>query len=290
MAKKITPKKQIKEAVPELKDLMIKHLSIIAENMIDQIIGVYKYVPDSKNLDAIKGVQPSGVQEYKRVMLEILSELAADSINLARKEVPKAKKVRLAEVIETIKFGPTIFESLPPALQKKIKTRNDLLIGKQIGDLQATINFAYANNEDTTDSESTIEEDLHDSALGFLEGPSINAGAEITAATVISDARNAFFFDDDVLEEIEAFEFVNEDPVTPICTDLAGTIFAKDDPDMFRYTPPLHWNCKSWIRPITNGNLNDREIEKLQPSTKKIEDTIQFSDESIMHRDCKNCC
>jgi NAD+--asparagine ADP-ribosyltransferase len=81
-----------------------------------------------------------------------------------------------------------------------------------------------------------------------------------------------------VKEEIDAFEFVNGDPVSEVCQDLAGTVFDKDDPDLFRYTPPLHWNCKSYIRPILKGNLGNKTIEKLKPSSKKIEETIQFTE------------
>lgn len=37
-------------------------------------------------------------------------------------------------------------------------------------------------------------------------------------------------------------------------------------------------NCKSYIRPILAGNLGNKTIERLKPSTKAIEDKIQFSD------------
>lgn len=38
-------------------------------------------------------------------------------------------------------------------------------------------------------------------------------------------------------------------------------------------------NCKSFIIPIAKGNLGDREITKLSPSTKAIADQVQFSDD-----------
>lgn len=41
-------------------------------------------------------------------------------------------------------------------------------------------------------------------------------------------------------------------------------------------------NCDSYILPILNGNLKDREIEKLQPSSTDLEKWIQFHD--------KKCC
>lgn len=269
MAKKITARTQIKEAAKELKELMRDNLEPIAEDMISRLMGSVRRLTPSQRAGASKDLEPVGVRDYKALMLEALSSLALDGINQARKEVPKAKKVQLAD-----------FDKLPPALQKKIKARNDLLVGKQIADLTRVIQFAYENNEDTTDSDDQVEQDLHDSALGWLDGTALSAGADITASTVINSAREAFFFDDETLKEIDAFEFVNGDPVTEVCQDLAGTVFAKDDPNMFRYTPPLHWNCKSYIVPILAGDLGNKEIEVLKPSTKKIEDTIQFSEEN----------
>lgn len=264
MPKKITPSVQIREGAKELKDLMYSGLEGIANEMISQISSRMKRLIPSERLNAIKDLETPGLMAYKANLLEALSLLAMDAINQARKEVPKAKNVKLTE-----------FDKLPAALQKKLKSRNDLLVGKQIGDLQKVIEFAYISNEDTTDSDALVTQDLHDSAIGWLDGTSLSSGADITAATVISDARDAFFFDFDVLEEIEAFEFVNGDPVTPICQDLAGTIFAKDDAEMFRYTPPLHWNAVLSGTKISTSN-GDKPIEEIILGEKVLTHTGKY--------------
>lgn len=271
MASKSEARKQIREGGRQLKELMQDGLAQIGENMIAQIKSNMKGLTASNRLSAINGIKPVGIADYKANVLDAMAILAHDGIDQARKEVPKAKKIRLVE---------TNLDKLPPKLRDKILTRNQLLVGKQIGDLQAAIEFAYSTNEDTTDSDDQIVQDMRDSAAGFIDGTAIEAGANLTAATVINDARDAFFFDDQVLEEIEAFEFVNGDPVSPICQDLAGTVFAKDDPNLGRYTPPLHWNCKSAIFPILNGNLGNKEIEKLKPSKSELDKYVQFSEHS----------
>jgi SPP1 gp7 family putative phage head morphogenesis protein len=138
--------------------------------------------------------------------------------------------------------------------------------------------------EDETDSLEQIQADLNDSAIGWLDGTALETGASLNASTIINSARNAFFFDDQVLEEVEAFEFVNGDPVTEICQDLNGTVFAKDDPAADRYMPPLHWNCKSYIVPILKGNLGNKEIEKLKPSNKRLDAMVQFDE----HQHCED--
>ena len=275
MAKK-TPTKQISEAAKIMKKVMRENLGKISENLIDQLMKRARKATPAQRVNASKDLTPRGLREYKAMMLELMAALALDAIDQAHKEVPKIKKIKLAEI-----------DKLPPELRRKIKNRNDLLVGKQIADLLAVIEFAYANNQDTIDSDDIVEDDVRDSAVGWLDGAALTAGADVTASTVINEARDAFFTEPDVEEEIEAYQFVNGDPVTPICKDLAGTVFAKDDPNRFRYTPPLHWNCKSYIRPILKGNLGNKEIQKLKPSSQKIEDSIQFSEETQLFCSCK---
>lgn len=264
----------IRDASKDLKSVMREFLGVIAEDYIAQITKKANKATPSQKVNATKKANIKGVTKYKQIISELMATLAIDAISQAKKEVPK-NKFKFAEM-----------DDLPPDLRKKLKLRLDLLIGKQIGDLQSVIDFAYANNEGTTDSINQIKEDLNDSALDWLDGTTLQAGAEITASTVISSAREAFFLDPEVEDEIEAYEFVNGDPVSKICKDLAGTVFAKDDPNAFRYTPPLHWNCKSWIRPILKGNLGNKEISKLKPSTKEIENTIQFSENVLDECPC----
>ena len=103
--------------------------------------------------------------------------------------------------------------------------------------------LAYKEALDMGLSGGEVETFLENEGLSWLDGTAVELGSSLTAASVINDARNAFFIDDDTLEQVDAFEFVNPDPKSEICISLTGTIFAKDDPDMFKYTPPLHWNA-----------------------------------------------
>jgi hypothetical protein len=274
--KKPKIRQAIQENAKDLRVIMDVHLTEIADGLISQIMGRVRRLIPSERLDAIRNIELTGVQEYKGLIQDAMVVIAENAIDQARKEVPKAKKVKLED---------TRLSKLPPKLRDKIKTRSQLLVGKQIGDLQKVIEFAYATAEDTTDSDDQLEADLKDSAIGWLDGTAVETGSVITSATIINEARNSFFYDDDVLDEIDAFEFVNGDPVSPICQDLAGTVFEKDDPDAFRYTPPLHWNCKSYIVPILKGNLGDRETEKLRPSKAELEDSIQFAEHRCSEHD-----
>jgi hypothetical protein len=81
---------------------------------------------------------------------------------------------------------------------------------------------------------------------------------------MVNEGRNTFFFDDDVVDQIHSFTFVNFAPVSAICKELAGVVFSTGDAESLRYSPPLHHNCKSYLR----ANLkNKRGVENLEIST-----------------------
>lgn len=279
---KTSPRSTIKNAASILEEVMALGLASIGEAMVNTVIGRARGLTPSQRFKAIKDLPTTGAQDYKNNILETLSEIALKAINEARKEIPAAKKIKLVEEIESIQLATTtIFEKLPKDLQKIVKAQIDLLTGTQIADLEKTIAYQYTDSVDTTEDMDVLKDDLRTAAMEYIDGASVRAGAGLVASKIVNESRSAFFFDKEVLEEVDAFEFVNGDPVTEICDDLNGTVFAKDDPNMFRYTPPLHWNCKSYIRPVLKGKLGNREIEKLKPSTKKIEDQIQFSEKSL---------
>jgi len=47
------------------------------------------------------------------------------------------------------------------------------------------------------------------------------------------------------------FSAVMDDRTTPICQSLDGQVFEIGDPDLGRFTPPLHYLCRSTVVPIT---------------------------------------
>jgi hypothetical protein len=269
-------RKQITDAKLALKPLMRESLAAIAENMIDQIMAGLARATPSERLNAIKDISPTGQAVYRQALLAAFAVVASDALINARKQVPKAKKVKLTEIEGSLQLGD--FENLPPAIRKKLLTQQTLTVDTQIADLQKAIFFQFNHSVDSTDSDEVVRTDLETAADDYVTGAAIEAGAGTLAAQIVNEARNEFFFDPDVLDEIDAFEFTNGDPVSEICTDLDGTVFDKDDPNRFRYTPPLHFNCKSSIEPILKGGLKGRSIEPLKPSTQKIEDTIQFAE------------
>ena len=277
MAKKPNIRKQITEGKVALKELMSEHLAEIADSIISRVMTKLADLPESRRMNAIVDITPVGQASYKEQLLEAMAFIASDALEQVRKEIPNGKRVKLAEWNEHgVQLGE--YESLPVAVRNKISKSAFLLFDTQLADLQKAIFFQFSHSVDSTDSMDLIRADLEEAAEDYVTGNAIEAGAGSIAAQVINDTRTEFLDSDEAKDEIEAYEFVNGDPVSPICQDLAGTVFDKDDPNRFRYTPPLHFNCKSYIVPILKGNLGKREVKKLAPSTQKLEDSIQFSE------------
>ena len=287
---------QIKKSKESIQDVMQMNLASIADSMIDQVIGKANSLPKAQILNSTKDIKPKGINAYKSDLQATLAVVSSMALDQARKEVPKASKVKLMENEERLLFGE--FENLPSGMRKRIKNSNDLLVGTHIADLKKAIFFQFSSSVgkeiidiESDEAKEIVKEEMHGAAAEYIVGNAIQAGSSVVAANVVNEARNAFFFQKDVLQEIEAFQFMNGDPVSIICNDLDGLIFDKNDPNAFRYTPPLHYNCKSWIRPILRL-VKGQKVEKFKPSTSKIENTIQFSDfyEAASH-DCQiKCC
>jgi phage gp29-like protein len=269
-------KKLISAGADDLKEVMRAGLAKMGKQLVQRLVRAWGDLSPDTRVTVAKSVSITGQAEYKQVLKDAMLRIAAAGVESARRDVPRAKDVKFSE-------APGIclkeYDWLPPKLLRRIDTQAELLAGAQAGDLEMAMLFQYTSSAPSTDSQRTIEDDLNQALDDALSGPSISTGAGTTAAAVTNIARSAFFMEPEVLDQIEAFQFVNYDPISPICEDLAGRIFAKDDPGLDRYTPPLHHNCKSIMLPILKGNLGNREIEKLVPSRASLEKFITLREE-----------
>lgn len=269
-------RQQIVDATIGLRQLMQQGLARAADGIVGQVIAKRKSLPDSKRFDAIRDNSWTGIQDYKASIINALGVIAKEALDQARKEVPTAKNVRLAD-----------FDKLPPDMQARLRRLSQLLSESQMQDLEKSVYFQFIHSVDSTSDIAMLEADLMGAAEEYISGSALASGSGIIAAQTINIMRDLFFSDDNVSKEIGAYLFYNPAPETEICTELAGTVFPADQPDWERYQPPLHWNCKSTIIPILNDNVdqalsaNDQEgTEDLGANKSKawFDKRIQFSE------------
>ncbi len=274
MAKAKTSK-QIREARDIIADTMKANLTVIGENFISKVMKAYKNATDAQKPYAAKGLEASGFSAYKTEMLETLAFMADTALEDVKKEVPTKKKVKLNDWNEeAVALGE--FDKLPKKIKKNVKDQVDLLMQTQKADLEKVVLYQFSSSAKSTDSFDTIEYDLIEKVEDFINGPSIIGGSSAVAGKVINETRSAYFFEEEVLDEIEGFEILNDVPESPICEFIINKVYDKDDPNLGRIEPPLHYNCDSYMVAILKGNLDGREIVPVEiPSS--LEKYIQFS-------------
>ncbi len=69
-------------------------------------------------------------------------------------------------------------------------------------------------------------------------------------------------------DKIYAFQYtaVIDNRTTNICKSMHGRVIAKDDPDFYRFAPPLHTNCRSFWVEILNNEFIKPKISSIPAS------------------------
>ena len=274
-------KDQLDSSAISVAEGMQENLKLRAAAYIDRLFKQLAAVPRDKWRRVIReqGTLPKSA-EYTKKLKKALAETAGRAIAQARNEVSGGRKVEFAEGVKSrMSFAESddSFKNLPKNLQELITTSAELVADGQFTDIEnAVLLTANAGVDETADLlimrrnvDLAIDKKLvGEGATGF--GSSIITGATNLSSQVYNATRTSFFHVPEVLEKIEAFKFVNKNPISPICQDLNGRIFSKNDPEASKYMPPLHHNCKSFIVPVFDLQGKSVSDIGLQPSDPEL--------------------
>ena len=236
----------IGDSTEELKALMQKNLSSIGQDLVKQLVTKFNTLTQSQIFKGIDQVEVRGTRAYREALIEFLTNEAYKATEQAAQET----RTKFSESLDSIKFQSQRqrFEKLPKATRDRILAETALLVGTQVADIEKNLYFAYLNTAPATDSAKILQAELDDGLERYVGGPSVVVASGNTSATIVNEARNAFFFTNDVSEKIESFTSVNPDPVAEICIELQNVTVLPDDPALEQYSCPRHPNCKSvWV-------------------------------------------
>ncbi len=287
LAEAKNPKSLIDQEAKAIDEVMKSNLQFIGEKLVADVMRKYKQLPENGKLKAIDNIKLGGTAKYKRQLKGTLTTTANKALDQVKTEVPTASDVKLKNNEEffkalddfgSIKFADSEFSSLPAHVRKLITLQSSRIVDRQAAELEDRVAFVFMQNEQTTDSAATIEKEISDAANDYVNSGAIGTGATTTSSTIVNQTRNEFFFDDEVLEEIYAFQFNNSDPKTDICKKLAGRVFAKNDTEFLVYSPPLHFNCRSFLSVVLQTKKNKPTIEPLPPITETDRKSINLSE------------
>lgn len=264
-----------------LKETMQAGLREMLDGMKKQIEREWKNAGPNQRLAIGTKIEAKGVTKYRDALRESLAEVANAGLSSARKEIPGGKKIKLAESIQLAAPKGGYYAALPPKVRKNIvDVQSTLIANQQAADLEKVVASQFTSSVNSTDDLAQILRDIEEKADSVIQGStatgaSIDAAAGNAVASTLNQARLDFFFEPEVLETIESFTFINEDPVSEICQELDGTTWAADDPAVDRYSPPLHHNCKSRLVPNMKGDDGNPEVVTgTTPISQKAADAI----------------
>ena len=264
-----TYKKQFNNDKEMVHSVMQAGLKTIFENYKKQIRSAWDAGVNGRR-NAALSFEPKGLNEYTASLREALAQVANTALIGAKKETPKAnkKKIKLSESIQLAAPKGGYFDALPNGIKNIVKNQAGLIAQTQALDINKIVSFQFLSNADSAQSADQVIADLDSIVTPAIEdgatgaGFSLDAAASNAVASSVNQARLEWFFEPDVLDTIESFTFTNEDPVSEICQELDGTTWAVGDPDIDRYTPPLHHNCKSRLEVNEKGAEGNPEITR----------------------------
>lgn len=262
-----------------LKAIMPKHLRAMADDLLKKLRKNWEGLSEDNKLNAVKDVAISSalISAYRNEMKEVAAGLANAALAQAKKEVPTAKKV---------KFGD--YDKLNPIVKKAILAQLSLVVDAQAADLSKVVFFQWNSSAASQTSVEAIVNDVESRVQPMLEGStkagmSIDAAAGDLTAHVVQNTRNAFFFEPEVLDQIESFTFTNDDPVSEICANLNGQTFLPNDPAAEQFYPPLHHNCKSRLTPNLKGDSGNPKVTGLAVVADSVEERQRIEGLATLH-------
>lgn len=254
-------------------------LQFSGKKFIADTMNRYRQLSKDKKQSATSKVVMGGSAKFKDALRSALSETMALGMNTALKELNKGKEVKLSSSEFDLKrmrdtygdFSEIKLNELskyPTHIQVLIAKQVDLISTQSLEDLKAKLSFAYSSIELKSSDEDVIEQNMEESLDEFTDAATVAIKGENVSALMVNEGRNSVFFNPDNEENIHSYTFMNSDPKTPVCRELAGTTFNTNDIESLRYTPPLHHNCKSYLRAnlATSRGLDKLEISTLSPS------------------------
>lgn len=229
---------------------------VIQADLVEQIVsqGIIK----SFRPDAINSIQPRFLKDLNQVFSDHFTELFKKSYNMAQKEFfPSAVK----------KFSDA--EILPEEFLEIIRAEAFKNVGDYSIEITKKAKNVLVNGIKSGLSEAKIvqmiREEMAEASERWME-----TVVRTKTTEMFNEARKTYWETDEIAKEIvEAYEFsaIMDDRVSDVCAELDGKIFEKGD-FIDRVTPPLHFNCRSVLVPITK--YQEYKLDK-EPSIESLQ-------------------
>lgn len=251
----------IEDYASDLNALMRKSLTLRSREFIDNIERVVKKGGSSVRTRVLN-MKMSKSKAYETAFKEQVGDIIDGVYKITVKEV-------LDKSPSVVKFSDTLNKT-PKQLREKLVAQILMTIEAQDIDIEKAVLFSFNENYETLEQAKLIKE-LERQVGNYFEKSVIQVGAVNMASTVVNKTRKAVFTEPELIEEIDSFVFMNPDPKSKICKHLTGRVFSLEEYETTEYDPPLHHNCKSYVRAQTKGDKGNKPITGLSIKGNKAE-------------------
>lgn len=267
--------KQMDRKAPQLEGLMRDELKKKSDNLLMRIDNVLSNTDDRDEWrQAILEQKMRDKDDYEKKILTFLAEMSIATRNQVFDELNLPRpNVRFDELEDFL-------NALPKKTRSRLMAQAALLASDQFQKLETTIFFTANSNIDLVDSARELVTKLEGARDDFIVSPTVTTGSVNIVSEAINNTRNDVMKEPDIMDTIDSFIFYNPSPVAPICKQLAGRVFSKEEYEQGKNLPPLHHNCSSVIiaqskggnnQPISDNGLSIVGTpEEVQKATKSI--------------------
>lgn len=263
--------KNIEIVGKEMSAIMADQMRLRGVKLVSEMMSIWRNAQKSQRMEQVNRLKVPGKNEYKKIISSLLAEVYVQATAGVKKEL-SAGGLKLAEESE--------IRNLPAESKAAGSSQADLITESQDADLRKNLFFSFTSKADTLPTEAQMNANLLNVVEKYVTGSSIKLAGPNAVANAVNLARNAVFQQKETLEKIESFIFQNPSPDAPICVELTGRVFTKEEYIISDKLPPLHHNCNSWIvaqvagkvgnKPISPAGLSiqgtDKQIERIEKS------------------------
>ena len=183
---------------------------------------------------------------------------------------------RISDKVNLI-FG----DYLTPAQKKAIQAKVEVFSETQKNDVIKSVDLQYQNSLLYAEDDE-LEQDMIDASDKIISGPMTTAGPDVQASGVVNDGlmEAAEKYSEETGDQIVSYTYIakDDDRTTDLCRELDGMTLSATDPNVFKYSPPLHFNCRSYMQVNTSRTKNNPQITKIPKLTKAAQQQMQFSE------------
>jgi hypothetical protein len=264
--------RNIEKVGKELSGIMAEQMTLRGNKLVSQMMKIWRDAPKSQRMKQVNRLNVPGKNEYKRLMSNILADVYVRATDGVKRELSR-DGLKLAEQSE--------IKELPSESKAAGASQADLITESQDADLRKNLFFSFTSKADTLPTEAQMNANLLRVVERYATGASIRTGGPNAVANAVNLARNAIFQKKETLERIESFVFTNPSPEAPICIELAGRVFTKEEYIVSDKLPPLHHHCNSWIKAQISGRAGNKPASPAGLSIQGTDKQIEAIEKSI---------